>query len=522
MNEFISKYQDALSGELCGWDRLVLMGTLWRNRLAGMKGYLWAHGLGARNFGDHAEEISKKVKRAAVAPFEAANRPVRYLNSGKLDKQGIARQIAAQDKIVEGPICALTAVELCSSYAIQSSEQGPQLRIVPRKGLFVYQYWMHPVFGFMSVRLQTWFPFPIHVYVNGREWLAQQMKQAGIGYHRHANCFPWIEDVARAQALMDEQQRAPWVDLLDGLAKQIHPLLFSEMSRNYPMEYYWTCSESEWAMDLMFRDPERLRRLTPLLLRLGMLSFSSADVLRFMGKQVNREGGPFGQPLPLSSDWKARTNGTRVKHRLGPNSIKIYDKAYEQQGAVLRAEVTITVPKYFKILRCTDDAKSKPGLRPMRQSLADLQARGQTCQNILDRYTNALAAVDDSTTLEELTGSVERRVRWKGKSVRALHPFEPADHELLQAINRGEFAIGGFRNRDLQALLYSRPARDKSEQRRRSAALTRQLRMLRAHGLIRKRPRSHRYDVSPHGRQILNAILLAHKITVQQLLPLAA
>jgi hypothetical protein len=86
-------------------------------------------------------------------------------------------QIAADDGVTEGPICALTAVELCSSYAIKRnpSTQQPELQITPRKCLFVYQYWMHPVVGFMSARLQTWFPFPIHVYMNGRAWLAQRI-----------------------------------------------------------------------------------------------------------------------------------------------------------------------------------------------------------------------------------------------------------------------------------------------------------------------------------------------------------
>ncbi|MCW5982894.1 MAG: hypothetical protein KIT09_32695, partial [Bryobacteraceae bacterium] len=96
MNEFIAKYQDQLRGTLSGFDRLVFLGTLWRNRITGMKGYLWAHGLGAKDFGRHAEEISKKVKAAALAPMEMAGRPVRYLNSGKLDKQSIAREIAVQ------------------------------------------------------------------------------------------------------------------------------------------------------------------------------------------------------------------------------------------------------------------------------------------------------------------------------------------------------------------------------------------------------------------------------------------
>ncbi|MCW5979998.1 MAG: hypothetical protein KIT09_18090 [Bryobacteraceae bacterium] len=458
MNEFIAKYQDQLRGTLSGFDRLVFLGTLWRNRITGMKGYLWAHGLGAKDFGRHAEEISKKVKAAALAPMEMAGRPVRYLNSGKLDKQSIAREIAVQDGIAQGPICALTAVELCSSYAIRAGQRGPELQMAPRKCLFVYQYWMHPVFGFLSVRLQTWLPFPIHIYLNGREWLARQMKEAGIGYRRQGNSFPWIEDVDRAQELMNQQQRVHWSGLFDAIAQQIHPLLFSQMCRDYPMRYYWTCSESEWAMDLMFRDPEQLRRMAPRLMRMGILSFSSPDVLRFMGKQVSRQGEPLGRhALALNSDWKVRCNGARIKHRLGPNSIKLYDKAYEPQGALLRAEVTISAPRYFRILRRTEDPNSKPALREMRQSVADLQA----------------------------------------------------------------FTLTGFRNRDLQGLLYQTTPGDKAEQRRRSAAIGRQLRLLRAHGLIRKLPRSHRYQVSSRGRQILNAFLIAHQVTVEKLLPLA-
>ena len=167
MNDFIARYQDQLSGTLSGFDRLVFLGTLWRNRLTGLKGYLWAHQLGARDFGEHAEQISKRVKEAALAPMLAAGRPVRYLNSGKEDKQKIALRIAADDGVTEGPICALTAVELCSSYAIRRnpSSQQPELQIAPRKCLFVYQYWMHPVLGFMSVRLTDLVPFsPAHLY----------------------------------------------------------------------------------------------------------------------------------------------------------------------------------------------------------------------------------------------------------------------------------------------------------------------------------------------------------------------
>jgi hypothetical protein len=140
----------------------------------------------------------------------------------------------------------------------------------------------------------------------------------------------------------------------------------------------------------------------------------------------------------------------------------------------------------------------------------------------LDRYCSALAAVDDSATLEQLTASIERRVRWHGHSVRALHPFDPQDHALLKAVNRGEFTLIGLRNRDLQELLYPTPAKTKLQRRRRSAAISRKLRLLRAHGLIHKLPHTHRYKVSDHGRLLLNAILSAHRATIRQFMAAAA
>ena len=97
------------------------------------------------------------------------------------------------------------------------------------------------------------------------------------------------------------------------------------------------------------------------------------------------------------------------------------------------------------------------------------------------------------------------------------HPFSPEDRALLLAINRGEFAINGLRNRDLQALLYPNPPLTLEQKRHRSAAVSRKLRILRAHGLIKKLPHTHRYQVSDRGRLILNAILSPHQLTTQRL-----
>ncbi len=96
------------------------------------------------------------------------------------------------------------------------------------------------------------------------------------------------------------------------------------------------------------------------------------------------------------------------------------------------------------------------------------------------------------------------------------------DAELLQAVGRGEFALNGFRNRDVQAILYQLQPRDMAQKRRHSAAVGRRPRMLRAHRLIRKVPRTHRHQLTERGRSLITALQSAQATTVRQLVALAA
>jgi hypothetical protein len=525
MNEFIARYSDQISGVITGFDRLVFRGNLALNHEAGMKGYLWNNGIAWKDYAKHVEEISKRVKLASVASMEACQRPFRHLPSGKQSKEELAREFARKDGITSGPVCAFTAVEPCFSWRIVGNRETQKLQLQRsmRQCLFVYHYWIDQVFGFMSARLQTWFPFALYVYMNGREWLARQMDQAGMQYRRQDNCFSWIEDFGRAQTLMDQQLKTDWAGSLDGCAARVHPL-FAELFATYPMSYYWTSFQSEWAMDIVFRDPEQLRRLYPQLIHLGMTSFSSPDVMRFMDKKVSRKGDAAGpRAHEVISDLKMRREGVRIKHRLGKNSIKLYDKAYSELGAVLRPEITLNAPGQFRVFRHKTGQDQGPmQWRPLRAGIADLHRRAEVSQKALDRYCNALAHVDDTTTLGELTASLEKRARCNGQWVRALHPFESGDLALLEVVNRGEFTIHGLRNRDLQALLFPTAPATKAEARRRSAAISRKLRLLRAHAIIHKLPHTHRYQVTDQGRRILNAILSAQRTTTQQLTSLAA
>ena len=91
----------------------------------------------------------------------------------------------------------------------------------------------------------------------------------------------------------------------------------------------------------------------------------------------------------------------------------------------------------------------------MRKGVADLHRRAEVSQAANDRYLQALASVEDTTSLGELAARLCRPSRHNGRRVRALNPHAPADAALLSAISRGEFTLNGFRNRDLRALLFN-------------------------------------------------------------------
>ena len=124
--------------------------------------------------------------------------------------------------------------------------------------------------------------------------------------------------------------------------------------------------------------------------------------------------------------------------------------------------------------------------------------------------------MDDSRTVEELTLDIQKPASWGGRKVRGLRPR--GDHKtLFTAVNRGEFTINGLRNRNLQALLYETEPDSPAERRRRSSATSRKLRLLRAHGIIRKIARTHRYQVTDTGRAILLAVLTTARTSDHQL-----
>src|SRR5438270_9835938 len=247
LHSFLTRFAVLVRGVLSGFDRLFFCGTL-RNlaHCRGLQNYLWAQRIPYKDFAAHSLEVTDRLEAASLRQARQQGREIRYLNSARHSKEDIAREIAARDRIRSGLICVLRSVDPCMSFEIHKNRDTKKLEIGyrQRKCVHLYHYQIHPVFGFMHARIQTWFPFRVYVCLNGREWLARQMDQARLHYLRRDNTFTWLEDVAQVQSLFDQQLQVHWPSLLGELAEALNPA-HADIFARYPCRYYWSLTDSE-------------------------------------------------------------------------------------------------------------------------------------------------------------------------------------------------------------------------------------------------------------------------------------
>src|SRR5262245_23279243 len=160
MHAFLQRFSGLVLGILSGFDRLIFRGTL-RQLYSpeGMHCYLAANHVLRKDLEPHCRSVTRQVLQASLIEQARQSKAFEFVNSSRLDKDQIARQIAARRGVQEGLVGVLQCVEPCWSFALQSVNQQLVIRGKERRCSHLYHYYLHPQFGWMFVRLQTWFPF---------------------------------------------------------------------------------------------------------------------------------------------------------------------------------------------------------------------------------------------------------------------------------------------------------------------------------------------------------------------------
>lgn len=516
MGKLIDACKKSILGVLRGFDRIVFQGKFrslqypeGAQRFLSDRGILFKDAKGWIQ--EQTARITEDVEQISMSQ---TGRGITPLPSSRQRKEDLARQRQHELGIHSGLIGAWSCVEDCMTYRIRPAEDRPILMPVQSRCKHLYLYFDDPTYGFMSIRLQTWMPFMIQIALNGREWLGRSLAHAGVGHQRCHNKIVACEDFTRAQSILDRQARiSDWRRLLSGFVPRIFPRLGGIVGGG--MSYTWYCWQSEWATDLVFADVDAVHRHMEGVLEHALATQRSAQVMRFFDKSTNADGRLRQNANPgIVSRMLDYADGMRLRHWLGGNSVKVYN-----QFNVVRVETTVNKPGQFKIPRPTGSQTQTRAI-PMRKGVEDMAMRAKVSNSVNERVIDALED-RSGERVSDILARVAKAKTVNGRSVRGLCPFDK-DLPMIKAIAHAEWMLTGFSNAQLREHLRRLPRFAAKTDKQLAGYVSRMIRLLRDHGLIRKYPKQRRYQLNPHGRQLANAVQAALASEISELMKNAA
>ena len=520
MDTILNRFNSAVKGVISGFDRIVFKGMLRPIMFAGgMQGFLTARNILNKDFKNYAMSQSQTIVASAEELSKReTGRSIIYLPSSNERKETIVRNQQKEHGVKDGLIGVWSCVESCWTYRSTFNPEAsyPILRQEQSRCKHLYFYFDDPTYGFMSVRLQTWAPYEIQIALNGREWLRRSLDSVDCKYILCGNKFLHIDDYEQAQKHLDAQLTADFEQIL----KSFLPNVFPAMPEIVPdMSYYWTLWQSELAKDYIFDEPETVKSLMNDFLRHAFATGCGERVLHYLGSPVKANGQPHPNSNPeILSRVKVWYDGLRLRHWNGKNSLKAYN-----EHNVLRFEMTMNDPSKYKIYRHAEnqDSSEPKKLMPIRKGIADITARAAVSSQAVSRFTEHMASVKDTTSLETLLEKVKSPLNIEGKKHRGLDAFGK-DLALLRALADPVFDVSHITNKELQKKLADSDWAKGMTTKQLSGRISRHLLLLRKHGLIKKLPNQRKYSLTDKGRKISSAVSIALTADVDTLLGLAA
>ena len=496
MNTILEQYKDKINGTFSFFDRMIIKGHILQLfSLSGRKFFLSSLNVLLKDFSAYANQATSLIVSHVENMAVSQNRPLIYLTSSKLPKEQRALEVLKSDPVSEGLVCILSVVENCQTFQPVKQENGLlELRSVTRKCKYYYFYFLDRNFGFMHVKLQTWFPFMVQVYINGRELMKHKFDENGISYKMYDNSFFEISDIEKAQQLADRFDSKALCRQLDLFAHKVNPYL-DTIENILHAGYHWCVDQCEYATDVMFESRKALEDIYPSLVGHAFYDFRCTDVFSFLGRKLDPKF--LGEAV---SDYRKRPEGWRIKFKMKSNSIKMYDKF-----SCLRIEMTVNAPKEFKIYKDVDHRDGTTSKRwvPMGKSISNLYRYAEISKAANRRFLDSLCnAIPIKSIEKEISGICGKKVD-RGRLYTGYNVWSPETFRLFETISDGRYLIRGFTNQEIRrSICVCNP--DTAEER---GKMSRSLAKLRAHGLIRKIPHSRRYLVSDKGRRVMGALI---------------
>jgi len=504
MDELLSeRYSKELDGILSCYDRIVITGSLYPFCYAqGMTSYLYQQGIRIFDYAKFAEPLREHIRENAEALAQAHGIKIEFTRKKDFRKENRVQQVLKQRGDQPGLVHIFGAMEACSSYLPWHDKTTGKTYLRPgsSKCMTYYFYFMDEQLGLCYLRVPTWCPFRLQFYFNGHNWLATQMKQRGIAYKMLGNAFVHIDDYAAANQLANEFDVEILHQRLDEFARQYCPVI-----TDLKLTYYWSMMQSEYATDLIFKSRETLQAFYPHLLETLTHAVKPADIATFLGRKLN--GNYQGE---MGNRFNRRWFGTRIKHQMGPVSIKMYDKF----NLILRIETTVNNIAFFKQYRQTQhrDGSTTMGWAPMKKTIHSLPALREVLSAANHRYLKFISSIaTPEVGVEQLHRLAETKTEDQHRH-KGFNLFSEEDTCLFRTLLQGEFFISGFTNKQLRAYLSEKSA----------CQVTRLLKRLRVHGVIKKVGKRYKYYLTDFGLQTAAMALKLREMVVIPSLAYAA
>lgn len=500
MSEPLSeRYADQLEGILNSYDRIVITGSLMPFCYAqGMTHYLYQQGIRIFDYAQFAEPLRERLRENAEALAETNGMKIEFLRKKEVRKENRIQKILRKRGEQPGLVHIFGAMEACPSYRPWHDKTTGKTYLKPDSGkcLTYYFYFIDRQLGLCYLRVPTWCPFRLQFYFNGHNWLARKLKERGMAYEMLDNAFVQIADYATVNQLADELEVEFLHQRLDEFARQYCPVV-TDLS----LTYHWSIMQAEYATDLVFKSREALQAFYPHLLETLTHAVQPADIATFLGRKLH--GNYQGE---MGNRFNKRWLGTRLKHQMGPVSIKMYDKF----RFILRIETTVNQVSFFKHYRQVQhrDGTTTTRWAPMKKTIHSLPALRESLFASNQRYLKFISSIaTPQVGVEKLHKLAEPKTENQHRH-KGFNLFSEEDTCLFRSLLQGEFFISGFTNQQLRHYLSDKSA----------SQVTRLLKRLRVHGIIKKVGKRYKYYLTDFGRESASmALKLREMVIIPQL-----
>lgn len=495
------RFSKQIAGSLSCFDRLVVTGTLPDIcHSAAISRHLYGRGIRIFDYAKQfAEPLRDEIRANAERVAKDAGLEIEFLRSSRtVRKESRVQEILAARPAAlrnqPGLVHVFSAMEPCNSFVPwhDKSSHKTYLRASSSKCVHYYFYFIDAEFGLCYLRVPTWAPFRLQFYCNGHNWLAGQLARKGIAFEQLDNTFAQIADWPSAQQLADNFPVDRLHRMLDRVALRYCPVV-----AQFPSAHHWSLMQVEYATDIVFKKQSDLRALYDGLVHTAIHAVKPENVATFLGRKLhpNFEG-------ELGNDFHTRIEGTRIKHYMGPVNIKMYDKA----ALVLRLETTTNDVSFFKHHRKVEhrNGLSEMKTAPVQKTIYSLGVLRELLGDANRRYLEFLSVLGDPSAGVRTGEKLADPVRQNQRSFKGFNLFARTDLELLVALAQGQWNITGFHNAALRRLLPNHTG----------AQISRILKRLRLHGMLKKIGRTYKYYLTKMGRDVLLTALKLRELVV--------